>query len=202
MILRPTRSTRTDTLVPYTTLFRSLRLQPRPDLRLGGGIEHAARQALHQPVVALAEALLGRDFDLEPVAGLLAGQRLLEPAHDPAGAVQVDQRVVAVGAGDLPAVLAEQGEMDGGDAPVGDFHDEPVVSGECLHGRAAANPGATPGRPQLHAFAKLAPWPPATATSRPGTRCTGPTTTTNTASRSATKASCSNACCWRSTRPV
>src|SRR3546814_1751763 len=52
-----------------------LRLQPRPDLRLGGGIEHAARQALHQPVVALAEALLGRHFDLEPVAGLLAGQR-------------------------------------------------------------------------------------------------------------------------------
>src|SRR3546814_5946501 len=105
-----------------------LRLQPRPDLRFGRGIEHAARQALHQAVVALAEALLGRDLDLEPVAGLLPGQRLLEPAHDAAGAVQVDQRIVAMGGGDLPAVLAGQGEMDGGDAPVGDFHEWPVVS--------------------------------------------------------------------------
>src|SRR3546814_4189406 len=32
MILRPPRSTRTDTLVPYTTLFRSL-LRPKPALR-------------------------------------------------------------------------------------------------------------------------------------------------------------------------
>src|SRR3546814_6580112 len=30
MILRPPRSTRTDTLFPYTTLFRSLQAHPRP----------------------------------------------------------------------------------------------------------------------------------------------------------------------------
>src|SRR3546814_2738938 len=131
-----------------------LRLQPRPDLRLGRGIEHAARQALHQAGVALAEALLGRDLDLEPVAGLLPGQRLLEPAHDAAGAVQVDQRIVAMGGGDLPAVLAEQGEMDGGDAPVGDFHEWPVVSWRMsawsLSGESGRNPGPAAGRAEEH----------------------------------------------------
>src|SRR3546814_2075736 len=37
MIRRPPRSTRTDTLVPYTTLFRSARLFPRALCRSGGG---------------------------------------------------------------------------------------------------------------------------------------------------------------------
>src|SRR3546814_18280396 len=122
-----------------------LRLQPRPDLRLGRGIEHAARQALHQAVVALAETLLGRDLYLEPVAGLLPGQRLLEPAHDAAGAVQVEQRIVAMGGGDLPAVLAAQGEMEGGDAPVGDSPAWPVVtwgmSAWSLSGESGRNHG-------------------------------------------------------------
>src|SRR3546814_7814833 len=34
MLRRPPRSTRTDTLFPYTTLFRSVRAQPRGDRRL------------------------------------------------------------------------------------------------------------------------------------------------------------------------
>src|SRR3546814_8950476 len=48
MIRRPPRSTRTDTLVPYTTLFRSqaVPLVPRPGLCLGGvagiGAHHGA----------------------------------------------------------------------------------------------------------------------------------------------------------------
>src|SRR3546814_6862686 len=121
MVPRPPRSTRSVTLFPHPTLFRC----------------------------GLAEALLGRDLDLEPVAGLLPGQRLLEPAHDAAGAVQVDQRIVAMGGGDLPAVLAEQGEMDGGDAPVGDFHEWPVVSWRMsawsLSGESGRNPGPAAG---------------------------------------------------------
>src|SRR3546814_4567168 len=36
MIRRPPRSTRTDTLFPYTTLFRSARLAFRPPVRLSG----------------------------------------------------------------------------------------------------------------------------------------------------------------------
>src|SRR3546814_5107562 len=39
MIRRPPRSTRTDTLFPYTTLFRSLQTRPRP--------AHGGRHGLH-----------------------------------------------------------------------------------------------------------------------------------------------------------
>src|SRR3546814_14379284 len=52
MIRRPPISTRTDTLFPYTTLFRSLRLpdrQPRSDCLQIGIRAHAA---LHQILVA------------------------------------------------------------------------------------------------------------------------------------------------------
>src|SRR3546814_5846458 len=45
MIRRPPRSTRTDTLFPYTTLFRSL-AQP-DDADVSARLRHAARQALH-----------------------------------------------------------------------------------------------------------------------------------------------------------
>src|SRR3546814_6330582 len=43
MTLRPPRSTRTDTLFPYTTLFRSLPAQPQllPDLRMPAAAEPA-----------------------------------------------------------------------------------------------------------------------------------------------------------------
>src|SRR3546814_20875128 len=42
MIRRPPRSTRTDTLFPYTTLFRS-RLMPPPTANLPGGYDFAQR---------------------------------------------------------------------------------------------------------------------------------------------------------------
>src|SRR3546814_9577561 len=48
MIRRPPRSTRTDTLFPYTTLFRSVRTDQRDDAQAGrggggGGSAHARR---------------------------------------------------------------------------------------------------------------------------------------------------------------
>src|SRR3546814_1487856 len=46
MIRRPPRSTRTDTLFPYTTLFRSLEPSPR---RRSGGDRRAKRPALRAP---------------------------------------------------------------------------------------------------------------------------------------------------------
>src|SRR3546814_1289970 len=57
MIRRPPRSTRTDTLFPYTTLFRSHPRQPRADrdlygfglLRSGGGADHRVRIAGRAP---------------------------------------------------------------------------------------------------------------------------------------------------------
>src|SRR3546814_14281079 len=55
MIRRPPRSTRTDTLFPYTTLFRSDAEFPRP--RIGFGLEQAitARPALISPIRRVVE---------------------------------------------------------------------------------------------------------------------------------------------------
>src|SRR3546814_3567355 len=55
MIRRPPRSTRTDTLVPYTTLFRSRRSDPRDPRRSADGrragrlqpLDHLTRKAAH-----------------------------------------------------------------------------------------------------------------------------------------------------------
>src|SRR3546814_9136707 len=65
MIRRPPRSTRTDTLFPYTTLFRSLapdRLATVADLKAGSAvgddadaIDQAAGQAITQPVLRVFE---------------------------------------------------------------------------------------------------------------------------------------------------
>src|SRR3546814_3722099 len=48
MIRRPPRSTRTDTLFPYTTLFRSVRGRLWPDLRRQEPDFRAARSAGHR----------------------------------------------------------------------------------------------------------------------------------------------------------
>src|SRR3546814_44555 len=100
-------------------------------------------------VVAGTERRLGRALAREPESGRLTGKRLLDLANDAAGAVQVDQRIVGMGGGDRPAVLGEQVEMDGGDAPVGDFHEWPVVSWRMsawsLSGESGRNPGPAAG---------------------------------------------------------
>src|SRR3546814_11413198 len=71
MIRRPPRSTRTDTLLPYTTLFRSLPLQFRQDHRQEFGRDVLARGDLvqrHRTLpVAVCEMLEGADG----VTGLL-----------------------------------------------------------------------------------------------------------------------------------
>src|SRR3546814_19782817 len=52
MIRRPPRSTRTDTLFPYTTLFRSARLTDREEQRLIEQlVAHATIEALDEPVL-------------------------------------------------------------------------------------------------------------------------------------------------------
>src|SRR3546814_9101025 len=76
MIRRPPRSTRTDTLFPYTTLFRSASLVDAPGARcgqvnLGVGVVEALLERGHQ-VVAL---MLGNGrHEIAPVFGI-------EPAH-------------------------------------------------------------------------------------------------------------------------
>src|SRR3546814_7153228 len=63
MIRRPPRSTRTDTLFPYTTLFRSLR--PRVGNGIGAlarrrGGDHRARCRLHRRHLVLARGIFAR----------------------------------------------------------------------------------------------------------------------------------------------
>src|SRR3546814_9717764 len=69
MILRPPRSTRTDTLFPYTTLFRSGLLGPDQTEQLTAAIlahesaEQQARAGLDDPEVVAAEELPAPEVD-------------------------------------------------------------------------------------------------------------------------------------------
>src|SRR3546814_20230509 len=79
IIRRPPRSTRTDTLFPYTTLFRSLAAvgaagKRRPGRR--GGAEHGGRHLRDRPVADLAAVARGRTRGRTVVAPLAdAGRR-------------------------------------------------------------------------------------------------------------------------------
>src|SRR3546814_17308748 len=78
MIRRPPRSTRTDTLFPYTTLFRSLAQHPEPAWRaeaLGGRVERDRRQrggpapARHAALVSPRLRAAARTAPIEPRYG-------------------------------------------------------------------------------------------------------------------------------------
>src|SRR3546814_16991549 len=77
MILRPPRSTRTDTLFPYTTLFRSLQLGDKgADLELALSVE--VGDVAHDEVRAIdAEriALLQQPVDVRVMTGQFDQQR-------------------------------------------------------------------------------------------------------------------------------
>src|SRR3546814_12976355 len=87
MIRRPTRSTRTDTLFPYTTLFRAEHLA-RTDRRWPAGIGTAAgRNALiMNPQVklndALAEVALAIAAQADRLEGILQREREALVAND------------------------------------------------------------------------------------------------------------------------
>src|SRR3546814_14813553 len=68
MIRRPPRSTRTDTLFPYTTLFRSVGLLREPERPLGG-----VRRYEHQDLARLQFIRRAKTmgFTLDEIAGLL-----------------------------------------------------------------------------------------------------------------------------------
>src|SRR3546814_4807766 len=69
---RPPRPTRTDTLFPYTTLFRSGRLEDRLDHALMG-IARAQRRIAGQPVEQLHQLLAGLELvlDVAPLGRLV-----------------------------------------------------------------------------------------------------------------------------------
>src|SRR3546814_107173 len=81
MIRRPPRSTRTDTLFPYTTLFRSL------DAELGHVVERGLRVRHGQPVLPCASVEVDDVIDVEiehrdPRDAGVQVDRLVQ--HDPA----------------------------------------------------------------------------------------------------------------------
>src|SRR3546814_15011501 len=110
MIRRPPRSTRTDTLFPYTTLFRSVRLAERA-LRKGPDEQHdEADHAGHQnrPEPQPGAAALGHQLQVAagPVPGIFLGSHNLlrePPAHGGAHPPAVTSRYIKKG-GFLPTV--------------------------------------------------------------------------------------------------
>src|SRR3546814_12310438 len=62
MIRRPPRSTRTDTLFPYTTLFRSPQVPPRPQAAQGGTRENQAFFGAAAGAAGLAGAAAAAGF--------------------------------------------------------------------------------------------------------------------------------------------
>src|SRR3546814_6884104 len=97
MIRRPPRSTRTDTLFPYTTLFRSLSDDRRVDRR---GLAIATELRIGQAVARLAvvgiDDVTARAARMAIVAGLIVGP------HEPHIGV-VEARLVKVEHGDRDA---------------------------------------------------------------------------------------------------
>src|SRR3546814_11475542 len=88
MIRRPPRSTRTDTLFPYTTLFRSDRLLPQPLPHLGGGVDdRKLARGLFAPFVPRG----GK----RPVAPQLGGEQRDTPRFGPPRIVVAHPRTAA-----------------------------------------------------------------------------------------------------------
>src|SRR3546814_949401 len=80
MIRRPPRSTRTDTLLPYTTLFRSLR--PQRDRGAAGVARRGAGSGVRAPVVRQGGGAQGP----RPRAGVRPGQARIRAARRRLGA--------------------------------------------------------------------------------------------------------------------
>src|SRR3546814_3838305 len=96
MIRRPPRSTRTDTLFPYTTLFRSILLDA------GHATDHGMRADLAELVHRCQAANEGKVADLD-----MAGERGVV-GHDHVVAEQAVMR--HMGAGHEQATIADPGD--------------------------------------------------------------------------------------------
>src|SRR3546814_18723355 len=98
MIRRPPRTTRTDTLFPYTTLFRSARVSEQGERsgRIARSHHVHAHGHQHQPLLgALAEPFDDALTPREPAAGLSEGVAIdvhePQPERRAGGAMRVDR---------------------------------------------------------------------------------------------------------------
>src|SRR3546814_14269461 len=103
MIRRPPRSTRTDTLFPYTTLFRSLPPPRRPGAEAGGGRVHRAADRWRVRLVRAGDCHVAAG-----AGGMTAGLILaVDPGTTQSGWVIFDgQRVRSSGTEPNHVVLA------------------------------------------------------------------------------------------------
>src|SRR3546814_16825074 len=158
MIRRPPRSTRTDTLFPYTTLCRSLARHPSLD---EGEAAVPLRSVLAQQVAALNRPLL------RPLEGGQGGRRLAVPDMDDAQGLQTDneagrvlqvlgflQRLVAGGVGRRQLLMLGMAErLEGGlpglarDRPPADVLAARPTMRAALRRYDAGNTGETPRPP-------------------------------------------------------
>src|SRR3546814_19188052 len=85
MVRRPPRSTRTDTLFPYTTLFRSIVVGEDADARLcleGVAIDHPIRRVderVERVGIDVGKNLLERRFRIHIAKAAAQGDRIAEP---------------------------------------------------------------------------------------------------------------------------
>src|SRR3546814_7722915 len=86
MIRRPPRSTRTDTLFPYTTLFRSVKEEQVPRMRIG--MEYAGAEELMH--VGIEQRARQRGSGRGSVRGLQAGAVAAVLHQHVAGGVRLD----------------------------------------------------------------------------------------------------------------
>src|SRR3546814_8268801 len=146
MIRRPPRSTRTDTLFPYTTLFRSVDLLPTPAAHL---VPRLVRDLRHAEAFAVAVAGLEKVAARPEVAAgrTLVRQRELTPdrhqrARALVGARQRDAAEQPLGVGVLHAVedLRHRAAFDNHARvhhvdPLAGLQDEAQVVGDVDHRR-------------------------------------------------------------------
>src|SRR3546814_9340560 len=105
MIRRPPRSTRTDTLFPYTTLFRSLWRQRRQAAEPGGlrADVNIGIAVTHEQLVRLQriDRVLELRGDVDPVEDHRAVEfrRIQRPPHDDARGIRRGRRWRGVGPG-------------------------------------------------------------------------------------------------------
>src|SRR3546814_16851474 len=107
MIRRPPRSTRTDTLFPYTTLFRSISVGPQHDLA-----DVAARFDIGLRLASLRETENLIDVRTHPAVGNALQQR----CHPAADLVDLVPQVTEVDA-EHRAVAVHQRQRELGSAP-------------------------------------------------------------------------------------
>src|SRR3546814_7285695 len=116
MIRRPPRSTRTDTLFPYTTLFRSGAGQPRVEILLKGGDGALPRRAGQRAGVGCPVDLVADARDRDRTGGGF-DVRVIDPAARQIGLDDVAARAVE-------PVAADRVELERAFARVGDRSEE------------------------------------------------------------------------------